>query len=1815
MESALKPEDFSGPLKYLHQEDGAEQEGEGRRLQLSARGTRKRATQDERNARLKYRHLKEEDYECVSSLLQGSFQLSQVPRSKSKVIKMFISSTFKDLEVERNILAQQVFPKLRTYCRDKYGVDFQAVDMRWGISSGAKDDHSGAELCLAELAHCQNSSIGPNFALMLGQRYGFRQVPAAIVKSQFDAIRTHLVESGNDVTILDQCYLRDQNVIPSMYRLQAVSKITETTSLPWSNVESSLRQLVEDGAHLAVKASDLRQDEMRTLIASMTELEVYEGLINIQKEKDRRNNCIVFERQIDDLFEHLDHPLARRFCDVVSGDTETDGDAQTALHNLKLRSQRAVPSFNFRSTKVSWTLKGIDPEYHKEHIQVLTDHFYHTTRALVDRNMLLYDQLAADELYHEVVAHWNMVVGRCLTFVGREVPLMTICQYLSQESSQILVVHGESGVGKTSFLAKVTSLVNSWMAVLPNPMKTSLVVRFVGISAKCSTVQQLLYSICHQVAFVIGRPRQEVPEDYKSLKVYFIDLLQRGEVPGRLVILLDSLDQLSSNNGAHKLDWLPARIAPNVKIIVSALPNKYGILNRLKAKTDNSLLLQLSPLPATDAERIMKVLLDGASRQVTLPQWRLIQQAFQHCTLPLFITLTFQEAARWRSYDDIPPNALQQTIEASIQKLLERLEEKHGKTFVSHSLGYITAARRGLSESELEDVLSLDDEVLNSVFTFWEPPIRRIPPSLWPRLYLDIAAFLVERDADEVSVLSWYHQQFVDVATAHYLAEDNTRIHIYRSLAEYFQGAWSGSAQKPFTYSKQMTARLELGHDQGKACRFVPDMPLVFRSSEVSERFNLRKMSELPFALLFSYQFDLIRTACFCNYGWLHTKLRATSVQQVLADFALFDDPETDLVADVLRMSGSTLHQDPDRLGTEISGRLLPHVSRYRSIRELVKQCDVAAQMCCPLVPVAQLYAAPGGPLQYECDLQARTAEDVDVFSSPDGILMTAKSYHSTCLKVWELSQGEPRQDIHLPVGQVHPSADGRYLAILRERRHVSIYDANTGQIHGHVDYDYGEVGKIARSRKYLVISVERGFGPIIVDMEAASLVHRFNFLSRAVAISPDEKLLCFNTGHNLLLYSLPLMERKCVSEPCKGTPLIVQFAGDSSKCFVLTDTKMLQSVLFDPVNGGHRSNQILADLDMRDITLSHNQNLLLCRCGRWLYLIDAHRERKVHRLQPTPDGVFRMALTTFSGAGFTPDDRLVVASRHTYLFVWATNSGSLVRVLHAAVSPITKLFVSPATNKAVTMLQDHTLQVWNLNNIEADVLHSNEILKGAVKTLTLSTSAGLVACHGGGQGQPEVKLVDLGTGRVKDTLEQAPCVEHVSAVSFSPGGRYLLTWNVCVPGHTAEDQDDSGRADDGMETLRPPVEWPVLRRIVLWDVERRKEVYCKDNTRFAIFDRHGAGLAVVQCTFYSRFDWAENLYRILFVPLDSEISGSREVCFPLPELTEMVGCPVLYHDRRNHSWAFIGVLQFCRKTYPKLRGVEGPREFETVVFIQFLPTSGGQKLDTEPKIIRLSDLVRYPDENDRIAGVRVEATNLLLITYVKNVRHYDFDTSQGLVVPPDVDKGSVLYDLRKEVKVKHYMRVFAPSSDLRLLQVSSSSSICLDQHLQVFNMASKGKKLCQVDAEWTKASARLALDGHYVLSLSADCRSLQLCRSVDGALKGAVKLHGKGTYLDVAEDGRTIAVGTTDGRVLLLALVLELSDPFVELIRHLPSRNPPPPTPSARGTPELVRLSVKIRTEAHVRLNKRSSVSAITNAMMVAQRVQHARSQACCVQ
>ena len=72
---------------------------------------------------------------------------------------------FLDTSMERNALMQHTYPKLKEYCREQHGLEFQVVDMRWGVRDEATDDHKTTELCMQEIDNCQRVSVGPNFVV------------------------------------------------------------------------------------------------------------------------------------------------------------------------------------------------------------------------------------------------------------------------------------------------------------------------------------------------------------------------------------------------------------------------------------------------------------------------------------------------------------------------------------------------------------------------------------------------------------------------------------------------------------------------------------------------------------------------------------------------------------------------------------------------------------------------------------------------------------------------------------------------------------------------------------------------------------------------------------------------------------------------------------------------------------------------------------------------------------------------------------------------------------------------------------------------------------------------------------------------------------------------------------------------------------------------------------------------------------------------------------------------------------------------------------------------------------------------------------------------------------------------------------------------------------------------------------------------------------------------------------------------------------------------------------------------------------------
>ncbi|MEA4987636.1 MAG: DUF4062 domain-containing protein, partial [Anaerovorax sp.] len=100
---------------------------------------------------------------------------------------IFVSSTFKDMQAERDMLHMEVMPRLQEKARN-YGERISFIDLRWGVDTGDMDSEAGAKkvlsVCLDEIDRCR-----PYMLIFLGERYGWipesRLIENAIAEKGF----------------------------------------------------------------------------------------------------------------------------------------------------------------------------------------------------------------------------------------------------------------------------------------------------------------------------------------------------------------------------------------------------------------------------------------------------------------------------------------------------------------------------------------------------------------------------------------------------------------------------------------------------------------------------------------------------------------------------------------------------------------------------------------------------------------------------------------------------------------------------------------------------------------------------------------------------------------------------------------------------------------------------------------------------------------------------------------------------------------------------------------------------------------------------------------------------------------------------------------------------------------------------------------------------------------------------------------------------------------------------------------------------------------------------------------------------------------------------------------------------------------------------------------------------------------------------------------------------------------------------------------------------------------------------------------------
>jgi WD40 repeat protein len=682
----------------------------------------------------------------------------------SRIFRVFVSSTFSDLKAEREALQGHVFPKLRDLCF-QHNCRFQAIDLRWGVSEEAALDQQTMNICLEELRRCQLTTPRPNFIILLGQRYGWRPSPSQIPAQEFQKLERRITDE-NDRRFLAQWYERDDNLVPPQYRLKQRTGTYEKTGR-WAHTERRLRYLLAQSA----RGSALKKDARIKYESAATHQEIEIGAL---KAEHPARQVFAFFRTIEGLPRNQ---ASKNFLDLDE-DRRPDLEAQRRLRRLKADLRRIIPR-NVTEYSARWTNGGVDASYLKQ----LCADVYERLSGAIRTEIEGFEKI--DPVEDEIAANSAFASERARFFTGRVDMLREVAAYIAGNDPHPLAVHGLGGSGKSALLAKIAG---DCRLQFPNYRQ---MVRFVGATPASSDIRTLLENACRQIRRDYGQD-EGVPSEYKELIDMFKQTLELATAERPLVLFIDAVDQLSDADRGGNLIWLPIELPDHVRIVVSTSPGE--CLSILKKRLPANNLVELQPMAPAEGAELLDHWLKEAHRRLQPAQRRAVLTRFRRYGLPLYLKLAFEETKTWKSSTDRDNFLLPADTSGMIRRLFRRLslEANHGQVFVSRGLGYIAAARHGLSEDELLDVLSRDPNVLADFRrrSPKSPEVTHLPVVVWSRLFSDLEPYLTFRQGDGVLLISFYHRQLAEEGAVRFLS-DKGKIARHRALASYFAASWS----------------------------------------------------------------------------------------------------------------------------------------------------------------------------------------------------------------------------------------------------------------------------------------------------------------------------------------------------------------------------------------------------------------------------------------------------------------------------------------------------------------------------------------------------------------------------------------------------------------------------------------------------------------------------------------------------------------------------------------------------------------------------------------------------------------------------------------------------------------------------------------------------------------------------------------------------------------------------------------------------------------------------------------------------------------
>jgi len=974
----------------------------------------------------------------------------------------------------------------------------------------------------------------------------------------------------------------------------------------------------------------------------------------------------------------------------------------------------------------------------------------------------------ADPLDVEIEAHNRFAAERARIFQGRKRELDAIEDYLLNDERRPLVLHGPSGSGKSAVMAK---------ASLDHRGPARIIRRFVAATPDSVSGHALLTGLCRELA-----PGEETPVEFSKLERVFQERLAAA---GPVVLFIDALDQLAAGDPACALFWVARELPPGVKVVVSTGPEAVQL--------HFGSPLTIEPMMVEEGGKALDDLLHEGGRTLLPWQRDKVLDGFARCGLPLYLKLVAEESRLWRSCSADAECRIGEGVAGMLDLLFERLAGPagHGPILVDRGLGYLAAARYGLAEDEVLEVLAADDTVWQDFCRHKHHQVegRQLPLVVWSRFRLDLDPYLTERMSPGGAVVAFYHRLLAERAAVNQEAR-------HRDLVDYFQNrpAWL---------------------DRGK------------------KHPNVRRSAELPFQQRALGDWDTAEATLF-DADFLLAKAAAGLVQDLEADYGsvLAERPSAALrlIHEAVVLSMHVLATDPRQCASQMVGRLLgfPEVSRF-----VGKLSAVAPR---PWIrPLHPCLDAPGGPLL--CTLEGHFGWVGCIAITADGRRAVSASSHHT-LRVWDLDNRRTLRTLEGhsdDVTGVAITPNGHWAVSASNDRTLKLWDLETGRTLRTLDGHSGYITGIAITPEgQRAVSASNDKTLKVWDLESgtelrtlghssafANLAEEHSYTATALALTPDGKqVISGSFGGTLKVWDLEsgreLRTMEGLGEPVAGIAVtpdgkqVVAASPCGIKVWDLESGRDLREW------EGHRDSVtcVAVTPDGKQVVSASPHGTLTVwglESGRDLRILEGHSD-SVNAVVVTPDG-----------------KRVISASRDGTLKIWDLESGGELRRRECHSGAVYGVALTTNGEQAVsTGFRDFRLKVWDLdsgrtvNSLEEDV--------GSVFLAPL-TPDGKRAFSGF---HNAVKVWDVESGRELRSLEGHS--GSVTSVAVTPDGKRLTSaswdgtlkvWDLDTGRelHTLEGHSDTVRGlaitPDGKRAVSASLD----KTLKVWDLECGREL------------------------------------------------------------------------------------------------------------------------------------------------------------------------------------------------------------------------------------------------------------------------------------------------------------------------------------------------------------------------------------------------------